>query len=239
MRTEITLRPIGVIRSCYREKFGVPRQAGLAPSARATLEIPLGPESRDALRGLEGFSHLWVIFWFHGVQDEGWRPLVRPPRLGGTRKMGVFASRSPHRPNPIGLSAVRLEGIELEGSDLARIEVSGGDFLDGTPVLDIKPYLPYADSIPSAHPGWAEPPLPRMEVAFSPEAEHALEGDPNLRQLVLETVGLDPRPAFQASSASRGEGVEYSCRIAELDVHWVVLEGRALVTRIERLALWP
>ncbi len=139
--------PIGIVRSCFREKFGIPRQPGLAPAARATLEL-LPPHNQPAaVRGLEDFSHVWLVFVFHGVPASRWQPTVRPPRLGGNRRLGVFATRSPFRPNPIGLSVVALDRI-VTGQGRVALHLSGVDVLDGTPVLDIKPYLPYADRVP-------------------------------------------------------------------------------------------
>ena len=138
METDFTFHPIGVIRSCFTEKFGIPRQPGLVPAARATLEV-FSPYDRDeAFRNLDEFSHLWVIFVFHGIPAGKWRPTVRPPRLGGNRRTGVFATRSGFRPNPIGMSAVSLEGIRRHNGKLL-LELSGIDLLDRTPVLDIKP----------------------------------------------------------------------------------------------------
>ena len=141
--------PIGVIHSCFGEKFGIPRQPGLVPAARATLELLPPYNQPAAVRELAGFSHLWLIFVFHGIPWGQWQPTVRPPRLGGNRRLGVFASRSPFRPNPIGLSAVRL--LRREGCVLHVADV---DMLDDTPLLDIKPYVPEFDAHPSAKAGW-------------------------------------------------------------------------------------
>ncbi|MBE0584885.1 MAG: tRNA (N6-threonylcarbamoyladenosine(37)-N6)-methyltransferase TrmO, partial [Desulfofustis sp.] len=135
---EHTCRIIGIIRSCYRQKFGIPRQAGLTPSASAELQLVRPFARREMIQGLEQFSHLWLLFLFHGVVGDGWQATVRPPRLGGRKRIGVFATRSPHRPNHIGLSAVRLLGIESDG-DGVTLALGGVDLLDGTPVLDIKP----------------------------------------------------------------------------------------------------
>lgn len=146
--------PIGVIRSCFRQKFGIPRQPRLVPAARATLELLPSYAQPEAVRGLEGFSHLWLLFVFHGIPAGHWQPTVRPPRLGGNQRMGVFATRSSFRPNPIGLSAVALERIEISAGRVV-LHLAGVDVLDGTPVLDIKPYVPYADSIPEAVGGFA------------------------------------------------------------------------------------
>ena len=163
-----SFEPVGVIHSCFKEKFGIPRQPGLAPDARAVLEL-LPPYNRaEAVRGLEGFSHVWLSFIFHACLGEPWKPTVRPPRLGGNRRLGVFATRSTHRPNPIGLSAVELEKIEAAPGRVL-LHLKGVDLLDGTPVLDIKPYLPYSDNIPGALGGFApEMPAAPFEVSFAP-----------------------------------------------------------------------
>jgi tRNA-Thr(GGU) m(6)t(6)A37 methyltransferase TsaA len=168
---QFSLSPIGTIHSCYGEKFGIPRQPGLVKSATATLELLPPYNSPDALRGLDGFSHLWVIFLFHQSTRNQWKATVRPPRLGGNERVGVFASRSNFRPNPIGLSVVEL--LTVEGTQL---HLGGGDFLDGTPVLDIKPYLPYADCIPSATGAFAtRTPEPVNTVECPDEAERAIQ----------------------------------------------------------------
>lgn len=148
---QFTFQPIGRLESPFREKFGVPRQSQLVPAARSVLK--LDPACREALTDLEGFSHVWVIFVFHAHVDAGWNPLVRPPRLGGTAKTGVFSTRAPHRPNPIGLSVVRLEAVD-RNADPPTVTLSGGDFVDGTPVLDLKPYVPRFDCVDSASGGW-------------------------------------------------------------------------------------
>ena len=141
------LTPIGTIESCFKEKFGVPRQPGLAPAARASLILQPPYNRPEALAGLEAFSHIWLVYLFHAIEKGKWKPTVRPPRLGGNRRTGVFATRSNFRPNPIGLSAVKLENIVTRGPDI-RLELSGVDLLDGTPVLDIKPYIDGVDQPP-------------------------------------------------------------------------------------------
>ena len=157
--TPYAFTPIAVVHSPYTQKFGIPRQPQLAPSARLCIEL-LPPLNADCVRGLEGFGMIWVQFVFHGVLDEGWSPLVRPPRLGGKQKMGVLATRSPHRPNPLGLSLLKLEHIDTSRG--VRLWCSGGDLLDGTPVLDIKPYIPFVEAHPDAAAGFAPAPPPRV-----------------------------------------------------------------------------
>lgn len=219
---DFAFRPIGVVTSCFKERFGIPRQPRMVPEARAVLSLYPRPEVRKALRSLEGFSHVWIIFVFHKAGAR-WKPLVRPPRLGGTRKVGVFASRSPHRPNPIGISAVELERID---SAAARLHLKGVDFLDGTPVLDVKPYLPYADSIPRARTGWAGAPRPRLVVRFSSRALRVCRASgPPLRRLIAQMLRWDPRPAFQ----TRGSG-SYAARLLDYDVHWD-MKGRICTVR--------
>jgi tRNA-Thr(GGU) m(6)t(6)A37 methyltransferase TsaA len=222
--------PIGRIRSCFPQKFGIPRQSGLVPQATAVLEL-FAPYGRaEALAGLEAFSHLWVVFVFHAHLDRPWHPTVRPPRLGGNRRIGLFASRSAFRPNPIGMSAVRLDGIRQEG-DRAEIDLLGGDFLDGTPVLDIKPYLPYADAIAEAAGGFAADPPPLLPVDFAPEAEAACRqsGDARLKALITGVLANDPRPAYDARSS---DNAVYGMRIRDLEVKWRVHLGRAVMLAV-------
>jgi len=223
-----TFDPIGTIHSCYGEKFGIPRQPGLVKSATATLELPR--DMLDAVRGLEEFSHLWIVFVFHrSVRDE-WKATVRPPRLGGNERIGVFASRSNFRPNPIGLSVVELLGIE--GTVL---KLGGGDFLDGTPVLDIKPYVPYADRVPAATGAFADTaPEPINRVEFSPEAERAVQAletpeRPALRQLVCDMLAFDPRPAYQADDPGR----MYGTRLFDLEVRWRQVGSKVAVLSVD------
>lgn len=226
--------PIGILSTCFKEKFGIPRQPGLVAEARGTLKLRDEPFLRQAVRELETFSHLWIIFVFHRHDARNWKPSIRPPRLGGARKVGVLASRSPHRPNPIGLSAVRLLRVDAEATGGAELELEGVDILDGTPVLDIKPYLPYADAIAGASAGWAEEPIQRTEVEFSEEALRSIvereERRPRLRELITEMLSLDPRPAFQKRrmppSSPEAQGTRYGFALHEFDVKWEIHEGR-------------
>lgn len=223
--------PIGIIRSGFREKFGIPRQAGLAPAARATLELLPPYNEPAAVRGLEGFSHVWLVFVFHGIPLGRWRPTVRPPRLGGNRRLGVFATRSTFRPNPIGLSAVKLERITTRLGQ-AVLHLQGVDLLDGTPVLDIKPYLPYADCIPEATGGFAfETPAPLAAVEFSSSAAlfcaNWLHGD--LRELLIQLLRQDPRPAYQASHQAPRS---YGMKLFDCDVRWEIRDEAVYVTEI-------
>lgn len=230
----VILEPIGIIRSCFKEKFGIPRQPGLVREARATLEL-LPPFDRpEAVRGLAGFSHIWIIFIFHAIGQGTWRPTVRPPRLGGNRRIGVFASRSGFRPNPVGISAVELAALRFP-DNRAVLDIRGGDLLDGTPVVDIKPYLPYADSRPAACAGYAPtPPDPHLPVLFSSRAQAACRryrpGDgTDLQALITALLQADPRPAYhRAHPEDRG----YGLRIFDLDVHWRVQATAIVVEAI-------
>ena len=183
---------IGVVRSPFKEKFGMPRQPGLT-GTRSTIELLPPYALADAVRGLESFSHIWVTFVFHALQNRDWKPLVRPPRLGGNEKLGVFATRSTHRPNPIGLSVVALERIATD--DGVRLHVRGADLLDGTPVLDIKPYLPYADAIAAARGGFATTQPERLAVRWRANVAEKISAD--FRAAIDDILGFDPRPAYQ------------------------------------------
>ncbi len=206
----IHITPIGMIRSCFTEKFGIPRQPGMVKSATARLELFPAFAREEMVRGLEQFSHIWVHFLFHGTVTEGWKPTVRPPWLGGRKRMGVFASRSPHRPNHLGLSVVRLEAV-VKRENRSVLELSGVDFLDKTPVFDIKPYIPYSDCVQSASCGYAHGQKPEMGVVFSASAgifcaDYQKKTGRDLRRLVEEMVCHDPRPASQKGS-KRGFGM--------------------------------
>jgi tRNA-Thr(GGU) m(6)t(6)A37 methyltransferase TsaA len=226
------LAPIGTLHSCFREKFGIPRQPGLVTGALGYIKLDPDFRFKNAIRKLDTFSHLWVIFVFHQQDAKHWKPSIRPPRLGGVEKVGVLASRSPHRPNPIGLSAVKLERIDWDAKGGIEIHVSGVDVLDGTPVLDIKPYIPYADSIPDASAGWADQPILRNTVVVTEQAELAIaarsspEHYPNLRQLIIEMLEIDPRPAFQQrrlpASLPEAQGKIFGFRLFEYNVKWEI-----------------
>lgn len=210
------LQPIGLIQSDFPDKFGVPRQPGLAPSARAILTLIAPYNDPLAVRGLETFSHLWLSFLFHHT-PERWTPLVRPPRLGGNAKVGVFASRSPNRPNRLGLSLVELSAIETHGG--VRLHLSDCDLVSGTPVLDIKPYLPWAEALPDARAGYAPAPPPQLAVRFSAAAEATLAtraDAASLRQLIHEVLAQDPRPAYRQGAETRVYGV----RLRDVDVRF-------------------
>jgi tRNA (adenine37-N6)-methyltransferase len=227
-----TFNPIGRVHSCFKEKFGIPRQPGLVPAARATVEMLPPYNEVEAFRGLTEFSHIWILFIFHAVPPDRWKPTVRPPRLGGNRRLGVFATRSAFRPNPIGQSVVQLDGITQDG-DRVTLEISGVDLLDQTPVLDIKPYLPWADALQGARGGFgAEIPCRECRVRFSPRAESSLSAAArrhgyDLKGLVRDLLAHDPRPAYH-----RGRDPErtYGMRIEDLNIEWRVSGKEIVVT---------
>ncbi len=230
-------KPIGIVRSCFPEKFGIPRQPGLVREAHARLEL-LAPYDRpEALEGLEAFSHLWLVFVFHASLQDAWKPTVRPPRLGGNKRVGVFASRSMFRPNPLGLSVVELERIDTGGSPPC-LYLKGVDLLDQTPVLDIKPYLPYVDAIPDARGGYAATtPEPRLNVRFTPQAEsQCLDHQahyPQLRTLITQLLALDPRPAYYGSAETC---TEFGMRLLDFEVQWQAEGQQVLVLAVEKVA---
>ncbi|MBQ9121325.1 MAG: tRNA (N6-threonylcarbamoyladenosine(37)-N6)-methyltransferase TrmO [Clostridia bacterium] len=221
------IRPIAYIHTDFKEKFGIPRQSGRVPTLIG--RIVFLPEFRnpDALRGIEGFSHLWLIFDFSLAHREEWSPTVRPPRLGGNTRIGVFASRSPFRPNPIGLSSVGLVRVEHTAGEGDVLVVSGADLLDGTPIYDIKPYIPFSDCHPDAVGGYAEGVKDHRLTVIFPE-EHLARIPEEKRQALTECLAEDPRPSYQDDPAR-----VYSMRFAEFDVHFTVRDGCATVTGVD------
>lgn len=190
------MEPIARIRSAFPSKFGIPRQAGLVPELRASVVFEAAYRNPDALRGLEGFSHIWLIWEFSEAKRAQWSSTVRPPRLGGNVRMGVFATRSPFRPNPIGLSCVRLEEIRTDPALGPVLTVSGADLMDGTPIFDIKPYLPYCDSHPEETAGFTGGrDMPTLQVDFPPALLAQI--DEALRPGLLGVLARDPRPRYQ------------------------------------------
>ena len=187
---------IARIKSDFPEKFGIPRQSGLVPSLRAAIKFEPQFRNADALRGLEGFSHLWLIWIFSENVRDTWHPTVRPPRLGGNTRLGVFATRSSFRPNPIAMSCVKIEEVRLDGPEGPEIIVSGADLMDGTPIIDIKPYLPYADSVPDAKGGFAatvDKNYLTVEIPDDILQKIAPEKKDALREILVQ----DPRPHYQ------------------------------------------
>lgn len=193
---EITFKIIARIKSDFSKKFGIPRQSGLVEGLRSTIVFEQEFRNADALRGLEGFSHLWIMWIFSENVRNTWSPTVRPPRLGGNKRLGVFATRSSFRPNPVALSCVKIEEICLNGENGPEIIVSGADLMDGTPIVDIKPYLPYTDARPDALGGFAEEVRGnKLNVDAPPEILNKLTKEK--QQALLEILEQDPRPAYQ------------------------------------------
>lgn len=215
-RSSYSVSPVGIIHSCFKEKFAIPRQPHLAPAAQGILELLPPFDQGDAVQGLEHVSHVWLLFLFHQALEERPRLKVRPPRLGGNRYMGVFATRATHRPNGIGQSVVKLDRVES-----GRLWLSGIDLLDGTPVLDIKPYVPYADSVAGASNAFADQaphllPVRWRDSALQSANEHARRLAQPVVELIEQCLAQDPRPAYQVPDAERIYGV----RLWDLDVRW-------------------
>lgn len=211
---EYTIKAIARIKSDFPTKFGIPRQAGIVEELESRIVFEPEYRNPDALRGLEGFSHIWLIWQFSEAVREDWSPTVRPPRLGGNTRMGVFATRSPFRPNALGLSCVRLLGIE-DSAEGKILRVAGADLMDGTPIFDIKPYLPYADGKPEASGGFAPDAGETLRVEFSAEAEKRIPADK--RKALQGVLANDPRPRYQKD----GERV-YAMEFAGLEVRFRV-----------------
>jgi len=226
--------PIGYIRSCFTEKFGIPRQPGLVPEAQALLQITAPFNQPEAFRALETFSHVWIVFVFHAALEHKWKATIRPPRLGGNQRVGVFASRSGFRPNAIGQSVVSLLGIEHQNNTI-ELRLGGVDVLDGTPVLDVKPYLPYADSIPDATAGYApSSQMPVLTVLFSHKAAEQCDTldavrYPDIKALISGLLGQDPRPAYKDAN---GQQV-YGMRLWDLNIRFSVADSDIVVESIE------
>lgn len=239
-----SFEPIGYIQSCFREKFGVARQSMMISQAQGILKLKPNPAYLDALSQLIDFSHIWIIFVFHKNIKKGWKPLINPPRIEAPKQVGVFASRSPHRPNPIGMSVVKIEEIDLLAPSGIELHLSGLDILDGTPVLDIKPYLPYADSFVDATLGWASQSIQKYQVEFSSGSvlsiqESGTKYHPNLQALLQQMLELDPRPTSQRKKSSiesdKSEGLVFAFRIFDFDVKWKIHNKGIFVLELENL----
>ena len=223
----LNLKIIARIKSDFPEKFGVPRQSGLAPALRSVIRFEPEFRKADALRGRDGFSHLWIIWIFSENVRDTWKPTVRPPRLGGNTRLGVFATRSSFRPNPIAMSCVKIEEIRLEGNDGPEIVVSGADLMDGTPIVDIKPYLPYADSVPDAAGGFAESKQYEcLQVEIPQEILERIPGDK--RDALIQVLEQDPRPHYQ-NDPERIYGITF----AGMNVKFKVAGDTLTVTGID------
>jgi tRNA-Thr(GGU) m(6)t(6)A37 methyltransferase TsaA len=220
---------IGHVESDFPTKFGIPRQSGLVASLSARVVFEPAYRSAEAVRGLEEFSHIWLIWGFSAVPEHlipSWSPTVRPPRLGGTRRMGVFATRSPFRPNPLGLSCVRLTGVEYDTVRGPVLDIAGGDMMDGTPVYDIKPYLPYTDCRTDAASGFAAQPMALLAVDIPPHL--AARVPPTLLTALRGVLAQDPRPSYHVDAARI-----YGMSFGGLEVKFVVQDNRLTVTEIE------
>lgn len=223
---------IGYVDSCFKQKFTIPRQPGLVPEARAKLVLLPEYSHEEAIRGLEQYSHIWVLFVFHASQSTNKKLTVRPPRLGGKQRMGVFATRSNFRPNPIGQSVVKLDKVEKQQKQIV-LHLSGVDILDKTPVLDIKPYLPFAESIPTASGGMAEkPPARKYAVKYTSKSRHQIEQasialNINLMDLIDELLAYDPRPAFYEGRYSKDQFVT---SLYDFDLTWTLQDREVIVT---------
>ncbi|MBL4910015.1 MAG: tRNA (N6-threonylcarbamoyladenosine(37)-N6)-methyltransferase TrmO [Alteromonadaceae bacterium] len=212
---------IATIKSPYQEKFAIPRQPGLVSAAKGQIILQGKANNNELLRGIEQFSHLWLIFVFHGTLAQGWKPLVRPPRLGGNEKMGVLATRSTFRPNPIGMSVVKLDKITPNKQQII-LHISGLDLLNGTPILDIKPYIPYSDALTTAQAGFAQQaPQTLLSVEFSTLAIKQLaelkQQHPELKLLIEQVLVQDPRPAYKQEKV---DDKVYGMTLYDLNIQW-------------------
>ncbi|MRH77322.1 tRNA (N6-threonylcarbamoyladenosine(37)-N6)-methyltransferase TrmO [Spiribacter sp. C176] len=222
------IKPIATLQSVFTSRFGTPRQPGIVPDAEAVLTFLPPYNDPDALRGLETASHIWVIFGFHAIKTEPWRPMVRPPRLGGNRRLGVFSTRSPFRPNGLGLSVLRL--LEVLDQPPVGLKLGGVDLMDGTPIYDVKPYLPEIDSLPDAIPPLGfEQPSEKLSVIWAPGLESTIA--PKLSQLIAQTVAADPRPAYHRQRPDQ----QYGMTLAGHEVQWRVKHTQAEITAVTPL----
>lgn len=226
MNSTINLNSIGTVDSPYKEKFAIPRQPGLVTEAKGIIKLHGEANNLELVRGLEDFSHIWVLFVFHGTQENGWNPLVRPPRLGGNKKIGVLATRSTFRPNPIGMSVVKLDEIEYI-DNAVNIHISALDLMDGTPVIDIKPYIPYSDNVKEAQGSFASTaPMKSLAVTFNKQALLAIEHFnieyPEIKNLICQVLEQDPRPAYK--KAGEDDKI-YGMNLYTLNIQWRMLNS--------------
>ena len=223
---DVTIQPIARMRSDFSTKFGIPRQSGLVEQLRSTIVFEPEFRNPDALRGIEEFSHLWIIWQFSEAVRQGWSPTVRPPRLGGNTRMGVFATRSPFRPNNLGLSSVRLLEVEQTGSFGTVLHVGGADLMDGTPIFDIKPYISYSDCHPDAAGGFTDRTGEfLLDVDFPRQLLEKLP--PDKREAALAVLSHDPRPSYQ-----RSETRVYGLIFAGFDIRFAVREEHLTVREV-------
>ncbi|MGI9877443.1 tRNA (N6-threonylcarbamoyladenosine(37)-N6)-methyltransferase TrmO [Vibrio chagasii] len=228
-----SIEPIGFIESPYKEKFAVPRQPRLVPTSTSRVRLVDAANCLESVRNIEQFSHVWLLFLFDKNLEAGWKPTVRPPRLGGNERIGVFASRATFRPNGIGMSAVELKGVSQDKGQ-TWLDLGSVDLVDETPIIDIKPYIPYSDSIPDAQGGFAAEEPEVLEVNFSQQAQSKLAQHPEARhiiQVIKEVLGQDPRPAYKKG---KQDNKEYAVNLFDLNVKFVVEAFFINVTDIER-----
>lgn len=218
------IEPIAYIKSDFKEKFGIPRQSGLSPSSEAFIIFTPDFRDENALKAIEGFDYLWVIFDFSKARRDGFTPMVRPPRLGGNKRVGVFASRSPFRPNGLGLSSVKLIRVERNAEYGAYLRVGGADMLDGTPIYDVKPYVPYSDVHLNARGGYTEQAFSELEVCFLPTAEKVLP--PDKLNTLKECLKQDPRPGYKHDKTTDCES--FGMRFSDYDVK-ITISGKSLI----------
>lgn len=233
--SNLTIKPIGVIHSPFKEKFGIPRQASLIKSCSASVELYKPFCEIDSVKGLNEFSDIWLIFGFHQNNNDVWRPLVRPPRLGGNKKKGVFASRSPFRPNGLGLSRVELREVIIRNNQ-ASLRIACPDIVDGTPIYDIKPYIHYADSNAKALCGFAqETPTTDIRVIFNSNALIEItnleaSNFKNLKEIILEVLKQDPRPAYKNNNNVK----RYGFRLFDLNIVWTQSKNTITVEQVHK-----
>jgi len=216
---------IGQVDSPYKEKFAIPRQPNLVSAAKGKVMLTGDANNHELVRDIEQFSHLWLLFVFNATQEQGWKPLVRPPRLGGNKKTGVLATRSTFRPNPIGMSVVKLERVEqtkIMGKQQCILHISGLDLLHGTPIIDIKPYVPYSDAIPDANAGFAQAkPETKLSINFSEQAKSSLiqfqQEYSELALFIEQVLAQDPRPAYKQTTV---DDKVYGMRLYDLNIQW-------------------
>ncbi|WP_131978004.1 tRNA (N6-threonylcarbamoyladenosine(37)-N6)-methyltransferase TrmO [Cricetibacter osteomyelitidis] len=233
----LNLQAVGIIHTPYKEKFSVPRQPDLVQDGVGVVELLPPYNQPEVVRGLEQFSHLWLIFQFDQIPQGKWQPTVRPPRLGGNQRVGVFASRATHRPNPLGLSKVKLRKVECADGKVL-LHLGAVDLVDGTPIFDIKPYIAYADSEPNAQSGFAQDkPQAKLQVRFSQSAQSAVEkiekNRPHFGRFIRDVIAQDPRPAYQQGKPSNRI---YGMLLYEFNVRWKTVENSVDVAEIVEIS---
>jgi tRNA-Thr(GGU) m(6)t(6)A37 methyltransferase TsaA len=232
--SDYSISAVGHIQSPYKQKFAIPRQPRLVPEAKAKLIFAPDFNREEFVRGIDEFTHIWLLFRFHETADKGYSAMVRPPRLGGNERKGVFATRATFRPNAIGMSAVKLEGIEYQNGQLSLL-LAGIDLLDGTPIIDIKPYLPYSDAMLDASAGFADTrPETQMSVEFTPEVTLFIEQQtqyPDLLNFISNVLKQDPRPAYKKQKDGEQS---YGMTLYDYNIRWQVNGEHNLVTSIEK-----